>query len=102
MSVIFEGIKVERVTIKSRLVEYSLKKEFGSQRYSTQRSGSQTDLIDLLNSHDVKFETITDSTDTAGLITLLLSSGLLVGALAWLAKFRHRWVAELAWGMGVG
>ena len=95
-----KGNKVERVTIKSRLIEYSLKEEFGGQRYSTQKQGSQTDLIDLLNSHNVEFETVTDSTDTAGLITLLLSSGLLVGALAWLAKFSTDGGVGL--GMGVG
>jgi len=95
-----KGNKVEQVIIKSRLIEYRLKEEFGGQSYSTQRTGSQTDLIDLLSSHNVGFETVTDSTDTAGLITLLLSSGLLVGALAWLAKFSTDGGVGL--GMGVG
>lgn len=80
--------KVEQVTIKSRLIEYRLKQEFGGQRYSTQKTGSQADLIELLQSHGVQFDTVSDNSDnTANLITLLLSSGLLVGGLAWLAKF---------------
>ena len=95
--------KVDRVTIKSRLIEYSLKEEFGGQRYSTQRNGSQTDLIELLNSHNVGFDTVDNNIDTttAGLITLLLSSGLLVGALAWLAKFSTN-NGGIGLGMGVG
>ncbi|MEL6927343.1 MAG: ATP-dependent zinc metalloprotease FtsH [Cyanobacteria bacterium J06600_6] len=93
--------KVEQVTIKSRLIEYCLKSEFGGQHYSTQRTGSQTELIDLLNSNNVKFETVNNNADTAGLITLLLSSGLLVGALAWLAKFSTG-NGGVGLGMGVG
>ena len=93
--------KVEQATIKSRLIEYRLKEEFGGGRYSTQRNGSQSDLIDLLNTHNVKFDTATDNNDAAGLITLLLSSGLLVGALAWLAKFSAEG-GGIGLGMGVG
>ena len=93
--------KVERVTIKSRLVEYRLKSEFGGQRYSTQRTGSEADLISLLNSNNVEFE-ISDRPDpTNTLLTLLLSSGLLVGALAWLAKFSTS-TGGVGLGMGVG
>ena len=95
--------KVDRVTIKSRLIEYSLKEEFGGQRYSTQKNGSQADLIELLNSHNVSFNIVNDNADTttAGLITLLLSSGLLFGALAWLAKFSTG-NGGIGLGMGVG
>ena len=92
--------KVEEVTIKPRLIEYRLKREFGGQRYSTQKIGSQSDLLNLLSSHGVNFNTVNDSTNTtAGLLTLLLSSGLLVGALAWLAKFSTE---NGGMGMGVG
>ncbi|NJL52693.1 MAG: AAA family ATPase, partial [Hydrococcus sp. SU_1_0] len=94
--------QVEQVTIKSRLIEYCLKEEFGGQCYSIQKTGSQADLINLLNSRGVKFDTISDNPDTAaGLITLLLSSGLLVGALAWLAKFSTE-NGGVGLGMGVG
>ena len=95
------GGKVDRVTIKSRLIEYCLKAEFGGQRYSTQKTVSQADLLELLNSNGVEFETVKDNADTAGLITLLLSSGLLVGALAWLAKFSTD-NGGVGLGMGVG
>jgi cell division protease FtsH len=94
--------QVEQVTIKSRLIEYCLKEEFGGQCYSTQKNSSQGDLINLLNSRGVKFDTISDNSDTtASLITLLLSSGLLVGTLAWLAKFSTE-NGGVGLGMGVG
>ena len=93
--------KVEQATIKSRSVEYRLKAEFGGDRYSTQKNGSQSELIDLLTAHNVEFDLVNDNTDTAGLITLLLSSGLLVGALAWLAKFSAEG-GGMGVGMGVG
>jgi cell division protease FtsH len=94
--------QVDQVTIKSRLIEYCLKEEFGGQCFCTQKTGSRSDLINLLQSHGVQFDMINDdaadSADaTAGLITLLLSSGILVGALAWLAKF-----STDNGGMGVG
>ena len=92
--------KVERVTIKSRLIEYCLKAEFGGQRYSTQRTGSETDLINLLNNNNVEFEISNRPDATNSLLALLLSSGLLVGALAWLAKFSTDGGVGL--GMGVG
>ncbi|MEM6614187.1 MAG: ATP-dependent zinc metalloprotease FtsH [Cyanobacteria bacterium P01_C01_bin.72] len=81
--------KVAQVTVKSRLIEYRLQEEFGGQRFSTQKTVAQSDLIELLNTYNVEFELATDNSDNmaAGLITLLLSSGLLVGTLAWLAKF---------------
>lgn len=94
--------KVEQVTIKASLIEYRLKEEFGGQRYSTKTNGSQSDLIDLLNSHNVKFNAVAENADsTASIITLLLSSGLLVGALAWLAKLSTE-NGGIGVGMGVG
>ena len=97
-----EANKVEQVTIKLSLIEYRLKEEFGGQRYSTKRNGSQSDLIDLLDRHNVKFNTVTNHADsTASIITLLLSSGLLVGALAWLARFSAE-NGGIGVGMGVG
>jgi cell division protease FtsH len=97
-----QAAQVDQVTIKSRLLEYCLKEEFGGQCYRTHKTGSQSALINLLQSHGVKFDTINDDArdngdTTASLITLLLSSGLLVGALAWLAKF-----STDNGGMGVG
>ncbi|MEO1339803.1 MAG: ATP-dependent zinc metalloprotease FtsH [Cyanobacteria bacterium J06635_13] len=95
--------KVAQVTVKSRLIEYCLKEEFGGQRYSTQKAVAQADLIELLNTHNVKFELLADNSENtaAGLITLLFSSGLLVGALAWLAKFSTE-NGGTGIGMGVG
>ena len=94
--------KVEQVTIKSNLIEYCLKEEFGGQRYRTKKNGSQSDFIDLLNSHNVRFNIVADNANSAAsIITLLLSSGLLVGALAWLAKFSTE-NGGIGVGMGVG
>ena len=95
--------KVAQVTVKSRLIEYCLKEEFGGQRFSTQKTVAQSGLIELLKTYNVKFELAPDNSDNmaAGLITLLLSSGLLVGALAWLAKFSTE-NGGIGMGMGVG
>ncbi|MCC0176500.1 ATP-dependent zinc metalloprotease FtsH [Waterburya agarophytonicola K14] len=93
--------QVERVTIKSRKVEYQLKAEFGGQHYQTPKAQPQTDLVDLLNSQNIRFNIVNDNTDTGSLIALLLSSGLLVGALAWIAKFSTE-SGGIGMGMGMG
>ena len=92
--------QVERVTIKSRQVEYQLKLEFGGQRYRTFRSEPQADLIERLNNQKIEFDLVNSDRDAGSLIALLLSSGLLVGALAWLAKFSTE--GGMGVGMGVG
>ena len=90
--------KVERVTIKSDRLEYCLKDEFGGQRYRTRKTGSNENLTDLLNSYNVKFNTVDDNSDTTGsLIAMLFSSGLLLGAMAWLAR-----LSTQNGGIGVG
>ena len=92
--------QVERVIIKSQYVEYQLRKDFGGQRYRTSKIQPQADLIDLLNSQNIEFNLVKDDRDSSSLIALLLSSGLLVGALAWLAKFSTE--GGIGVGMGVG
>ncbi|MBD2683648.1 MULTISPECIES: ATP-dependent metallopeptidase FtsH/Yme1/Tma family protein [Nostoc] len=77
--------QVQRVTIKPDRIEYILKPEFGSQRYYTDPSGQIGDLKNLLQSHNVEIISLGDnSANAAGIIGLLLSSGILVGAFAWL------------------
>ena len=92
--------QVARVTIKSRQVEYQLKPEFGDRRYRTAKTQPQADLIDLLSSNKIEYNLVNDNQDAGSLIALLLSSGLLVGALAWLAKFSAE--GGIGVGMGVG
>lgn len=90
--------QVQQVTIKPDRIEYILKPEFGSQRYYTDPSGQIGDLRSLLQSYNVEFITLDDNSgNTAGIIGLLLSSGILVGAFAWLLKF-----SNTGGGIGIG
>ncbi|MFN6561380.1 MAG: ATP-dependent zinc metalloprotease FtsH [Nostoc sp. ChiSLP01] len=93
-----ESSQVQRVTIKPDCIEYILKPEFGSQRYYTDPSGQIGDLKSLLQSHNVEIISLGDnSANAAGIIGLLLSSGILVGAFAWLLKF-----SNAGGGIGIG
>ena len=91
--------QVQRAVIKPDRIEYTLKPEFGSQRYYTRVSHSTVeDLPTLLTNHQVEFRTVPDRAESAAsLIGLLLSAGLLAGAFAWLMKF-----SNAGGGMGVG
>lgn len=90
--------QVQRVTIKPDRIEYILKPEFGSQRYYTDPSGQVGDLRSLLQSHNVEIINLGDnSANAAGIIGLLLSTGMLVGAFAWLLKF-----SNAGGGIGIG
>lgn len=92
--------QVHRVTIKPDRIEYTLKPELGSQRYYTQPTGQTDDLPALLQSYGVEFTTFSDSDQSAtttGLVSLLLSIGMLVGAFAWLLK-----LSQAGGGIGVG
>ena len=91
--------KVAQVTIKARQIEYRLKAEFDGQIRTT-KNESPAKLKALLNEHRVNFTTANDhkdNVDAGSTIAMLLSSGLLIGALAWLAKFSTE-----NGGMGVG
>lgn len=81
--------QVQRVTLKpNRQIDYRLKPEFGAQRCGTTQPADATeDLPDLLRSRKVEFSTLADTSAAAtNLIGLLLSTGALIGAFAWLAK----------------
>lgn len=93
--------QVERVTIKTRQIEYRLKPEFGGQNYRTSKTESQKNIVDLLNSQNVTFNVVDNNADTGSMIALLLSSGLLVGALAWITKLTSE-NGGMSVGMGVG
>ncbi|MBD2185655.1 ATP-dependent zinc metalloprotease FtsH [Aerosakkonema funiforme] len=105
-----ESSQVQRVIIKpnvslggtaSHRIEYTLKPEFGFQQYYTNFSGNLEKLTSLLENHGVEFNTPNDSEMTAGILGLLLSTGLLMGLFAWLLKFSNSG-GSIGVGMGLG
>ncbi len=82
--------KIQQVSIKHDRLEYRLKMALGGKRYSTQLPTTQTvdELKALLSHHKVQLTDLSDhATNTAAnLVGLLLSTGALVGAFAWLSK----------------
>ena len=82
--------KVQQVFIKPNRIEYRLKMALGGRRYHTQLPSAQTldELKSLLNRQKVQFTDFSDNAanTAAGLVGLLLSTGALVGAFAWLSK----------------
>ena len=93
--------KVQQVTIKPRWIEYQLKAEFGGKRYRTNKHDSDDNLISVLNRQNVEFKIERDDSEvTNNLLAMLISSGLLVGAFAWLSKLSTQ--GGLGIGMGVG
>ena len=93
--------KVQQVTIKPRWIEYQLKAEFGGKRYRTNKHDSDDNLISVLNRQNVEFETLRDDSEvTNNLLAMLISSGLLVGAFAWLSKLSTQ--GGIGVGMGMG
>jgi cell division protease FtsH len=94
--------QVQRVTLKPDRIEYTLKPEFGGQQYHTDAFGRTADLPGLLRQHGVEFDTVPGAaSDAAGILSLLLSTGLLVGLFAWLMKFSNAG-GGVGLGMGMG
>ncbi|WP_088892474.1 ATP-dependent zinc metalloprotease FtsH [Leptolyngbya ohadii] len=90
--------QVQQVTLQSGRIDYVLKPEFGGQHYYANFVGSTENLTRLLQTHNVEFTALNGGADTAsGLLGLLLSTGLLVGAFAWLMK-----LSSAGGGIGVG
>jgi cell division protease FtsH len=93
-----KSAQVQQVTIKPDRIDYTLKSEFGGQRYYTVPAGSTDDLPSLLQRHGVEFTTQPDSAPTVETVTgLLLSTGILVGMFAWLLR-----MSKAGGGVGVG
>jgi len=96
-----KAAQVQQVTIQPGRVEYVLKPEFGGQRYYAPFIGKTENLIRLLQSHSVEFTLPTGNSDTASsLLGVLLSTGLLVGAFAWLMKLSNAGGVGVGMGMG--
>lgn len=82
--------QVQRATIKPNLIEYTLKLEFGGQSYYTYPPLYTGDLPALLRSHHVEFTIAADNANAvSGIMGLVLSTGMLIGTFAWLAKFSN-------------
>ncbi|MBD2105661.1 ATP-dependent zinc metalloprotease FtsH [Nodosilinea sp. FACHB-13] len=79
--------QVQRVTIGRDRIDYTLKPEFGRRRYTTQPVGSTDEVISKLKSQGVQITTAPEPLPPASIAGLIISSGLLVGALALAAKF---------------
>jgi cell division protease FtsH len=99
--------QVSQVTIKDDRIDYTLKPEFGGKRYYTISSGSLTDLQILLRAKGIPFTNLNidapNPNAPAGILGLLLSAGMMVGTLVWLAKFSSEAGGGLGNGiMGVG
>lgn len=97
-----QASKVKAVTLKPNRIDYELKAEFGGDRFHTAPTGNPQDLRQLLDQHGVEITVNpTNGAEIAGLITALLSTGILVGAFAWLAKFSEA-SGSMGGVMGVG
>ena len=80
--------KIRTVTVTPNRVDFELKSEFGGDRFYTTPQGNPEELRKLLEKHNIPFSVSgNNGADILGLITALLSTGLLVGAVAWLARF---------------
>lgn len=82
--------KIQQVFIKSDRIEYRLKMSLGGKRYSTELPASLTieALKEQLAREKVQFTDLSNNAANmaASLVGLLLSTGALVGAFAWLSK----------------
>ena len=92
--------QVEQVNIIGNRLDYQLKEEFCSEQFFTTTSQSLRKLTEFLEQHNVNYTVVETSSssnstnqssdktvnNTESIIAMLLSTGILVGAFAWLAK----------------
>lgn len=80
--------KVHRATLRPHRIDYTLKPAFGFKRfYTTPPVGNTDDIPALLRQHQVDVVTPPDNASAvAGLMGLLLSTGALMGTVAWALK----------------
>ncbi|MBW4484187.1 MAG: ATP-dependent zinc metalloprotease FtsH [Tildeniella torsiva UHER 1998/13D] len=79
--------QVQRVTLGRNRIDYTLKPEFGHRRYTTQPIGSTDEVVSKLKSQGVRMTLAPEPLPPASIAGLIISSGMLVGALALAAKF---------------
>ncbi|PSR18474.1 cell division protein FtsH [filamentous cyanobacterium CCP3] len=100
--------QVQQVTIgrdfrrdgKAERIDYTLKPEFGRQRYTTRPVGSTDEVVKTLKEQGVQFNLASEPLPTAGIVGLLISSGMMFGALALAAKFSRAGGVGAATSMG--
>ncbi len=104
--------QISQVQISGSRIDYQLKDEFGSAKFFTIATQSITKLKDLLEQHDIDYTVVetnsqnqgsknTNSGNPESIVAMLLSTGILVGAFAWLAKLSAAG-GGTGLGMGVG
>ncbi len=89
--------QVQRVMVGRDRIDYTLKPEFGRRRYYTRPVGSIDEVIGMLKDQGVEVAIAPEPLPPAGIAGLIISSGLLVGALALAAKF-----SSAGGGVGAG
>lgn len=98
--------QVQQALLKPDRIDYQLKSELGGQLFYAAFGGDRTTLQQLLTTHNVPFVIQelgpTPGNDLAGLATLALSAGMLVGAFAWLTKLAENDGAGSGLGSGFG
>ncbi|WP_052050012.1 ATP-dependent zinc metalloprotease FtsH [Leptolyngbya sp. KIOST-1] len=92
--------QVQRVTMGRDRIDYTLKPEFGSRRYTTQPVGSTDEVMSQLKRQGVRVTLAPEPLPPAGIAGLIISSGMLVGALALAAKFSRAGGVGTTVGMG--
>jgi len=98
-----EAQQVKHVVIKPSRLEYSLKDEFGSEKFYTKAEQTRADLVKFLATNQVTYTISAQNTeDTSSLVAMLLSTGILVGAFAWLTKLAGAGAGGGIGGIGLG
>ena len=105
--------QVEQVNIIGSRLDYRLKEEFGSERFFTTTNQSLRKLTKFLEQHNVNYTVVETNSSSKNqssdktvnniesIIAMLLSTGILVGAFAWLAKLSAAG-GGTGLGMGIG
>jgi cell division protease FtsH len=97
-----KSLQVQQVTIQPNRIEYTLKDE--QNFFTVAPLGNsllgQNNLPNLLRQHNVEFTTTGNAENIGGLFSLLLSAGMIVGSLVWLAKFSE--AGGMVGSMGIG
>jgi cell division protease FtsH len=91
--------QVQQVTFNAGRIEYVLKTG-DRQLTNLPLLGNIIDLQNLLRQHDVEFTQTNNAENINGLLSILLSAGMVIGSLVWLAKFSE--AGGMVGSMGIG
>jgi cell division protease FtsH len=90
--------QVQQVIFHSGRIEYILKT--GERKFTTLPLLGTIDLQNLLRQHQVEFTQAENGENMNGLLSILLSAGMVIGSLVWLVKFSE--AGGMVGSMGVG